>query len=209
MIADIQGLNVVALSDKFQVQFMEDNQATVTVIFKGDSEKMRHTDRTQRMKQQFERKLFNMINVGTKGQVADIFTKPFADKSKWEHALKLINHGRVTGEPQAGGKDSDAHVVSKPHLTAVASTPKGRSSGQAEDLALQLAMDKDYSNLALTKLLTTLVQDNVRFYCRGLRPGQGHHHLTRATLKFLAVTKFLNQCVAARTKHNLSSKQDI
>ena len=95
-VSDIQGLNV-ALSDKFQVQFMDDNQATITIILKGDSEKMRHTDRTQRisfgwLKQQFERKLFNMINVGTKEQVADIFTKPFADKSKWDHAMKLINH---------------------------------------------------------------------------------------------------------------------
>ena len=47
-VSDIQGLNV-ALSDKFQVQFMEGNQATITIIFKGDSEKMRHTDRTQRI----------------------------------------------------------------------------------------------------------------------------------------------------------------
>ena len=50
---------------------MEDNQATITIIPKGDSEKMRHNDRTQRisfgwLKQQFERKLFDMINVGTK-----------------------------------------------------------------------------------------------------------------------------------------------
>ena len=79
-VSDIQGLNV-ACSDKFQVQFMEDNQATITIILKGDSEKMRHTDRTQRisfgcLKQQFERILFNMINVGAKEQVADIFTKP-------------------------------------------------------------------------------------------------------------------------------------
>ena len=46
-VSDIQGLNV-ALSDKFQVQSVEDNQATITIILKGDSEKMRHTDRTQR-----------------------------------------------------------------------------------------------------------------------------------------------------------------
>ena len=88
---------------------MEDNQATITIILKGDSEKIRHTDRTQRisfgwLKQQFEGKLFNMINVGTKEQVADIFTKPFADKSKWDHAMKLINHVRVDIKLKSGGK---------------------------------------------------------------------------------------------------------
>ena len=67
--------------------------------------------------------LFNMINVGTKEQAADIFTKPFADKSQWEHAIKLVNHVRVENKLKTGGKDSadsDAHVVSKPHLTAAA-----------------------------------------------------------------------------------------
>ena len=142
-----------------------------------------------------------MINVGTEEQVAEIFTKPFADKSKWEHASKLINHARVTGKPQTGGKDSDAHVVSKPHLTAAASTPTSRPTGQAQDLALQLALGKD-CDPALTKLPTTLVQDNVRFYSLGFRPGQDHHHLTKATLKLLAVTKYLNHCVVARATHN-------
>ena len=186
---------------------MEDNQATITIILKGHSEKMRHTDRTQRisfgwLKQQFKRKLFNMINVGTKEQVADIFTKPFADKPKWEHALKLINHVRVTGKSQTGGKDSDAHVVSGPHLPAVARTPTSQPNGQAEDLAAKLDADKDYDDPALNKLLTTLVQDNVRFYSFGLCPGQDHHHLTKATLKFPAVTKFINQCIAARRANN-------
>ena len=141
---------------------MEDNQATIAIILKGDSEKMRHTDRTQRisfgwLKQQFERKLFNMIHVGTRERVADIFTKPFADKSNWEHATKLINHVRVANKLQAAGKDSDAHVASKPHRTAAATTPTSRSSDQAEDLATRLGIDKDFSDMALNKLLTTLV----------------------------------------------------
>ena len=83
-------------SEKFQVQFLEDNQATITMTTKGDSEKMRHTDRTQRisfrwLKQQFERGLFIVINVGTDEQVADIFifTRPFADKTKWNKARLL------------------------------------------------------------------------------------------------------------------------
>ncbi|CAE7940259.1 unnamed protein product, partial [Symbiodinium necroappetens] len=61
-VANLQGLNV-GLSDKFQVQFLEDNQATITIVSKGDSEKMRHTDRTQNisfgwLRQQLEVKHF-------------------------------------------------------------------------------------------------------------------------------------------------------
>ena len=122
-VADINGLNV-HLSSKFQVQFLEDNQATITIITKGDSEKMRHTDRTQRisfgwLKQQFERGLFNMINVSTDEQVADIFAKPFADKTKWDKALALINHAdcsKQTLDSKGGTKDSDSHLLHKPHV---------------------------------------------------------------------------------------------
>ena len=122
-IADVNGLNV-HLSSKFQVQFLEDNQATITIITKGDSEKMRHTDRTPRIsfgwfQQQFERGLFNMINVGTDEQVADIFTKPFADKTKWHKALALINHvdcSKQTLRSNIATKDSDSHLLHKPHV---------------------------------------------------------------------------------------------
>ena len=168
---------------------MEDNQATITIILKGDSEKMRHTDRTQRisfgwLKQQFERKLFNMMKVGTKEQVADIFIQPFADKSKWEHAMKLINHVRVEMKLKPGGKDSDAHVVSKPHLTAAASTPTSRSIDPDEDLATRLIQEKDFSDTALNNILSILVQDSIKFYSLGLRLGHDQHHLTKAEVPF-------------------------
>ena len=130
-----------------------------------------------------------MINVGTKEQVADIFTKPFADKSKWEHAMKLINHLQVETKLKPGGKDSDAHVVSKPPLTAAASTAR-------------LIQKQDFSDTALSNMLTMLVQDSIKFYSLGLRPGQDQHHLTKATLKYPLTTTFLNQCVAARINHN-------
>ena len=103
-VADINGLNL-HLSEKFQVQFLEDNQAAITIITKGDSEKMRHTDRTQ--------------------QVANIFTKPFADKTKWNKALALINHVDCSQSTLAGDEDttkgqatkgSDSHLLHKPHV---------------------------------------------------------------------------------------------
>ena len=109
-VADVSWLNV-HLSEKFQVQFLEDNQATIT---KGDSEKMRHTDRTQRMsfgwlKQRFEGGLFNVINVGADEQLADIFTKPFAD-TKWNKALALINHVDCSQSTLAGNKAEGRRV---------------------------------------------------------------------------------------------------
>ena len=117
-VANLNSLNV-HLSDKFKVQLMEDNQATITIILKGDSEKLRHTDKTQRisfawLRQQFERGLFNMINVDTKEQVADIFTKPFADRTKWLHALRLINHNLTGDQGGKPAKDSDSHLLSRP-----------------------------------------------------------------------------------------------
>ena len=56
--------------------------------------------------------------------------------------------------------------------------------------------------MALNNILTMLVQDSIKFYSLGLRPGQDQHHLTKATLKYPSTTTFLNQCVAARTNHN-------
>ena len=98
-VANIDNLRV-HLSDKFKVQVLEDNQATIIITATGSSASMRHTDRTQRisfrwLKQQFEVGHFNMINVDTGEQAADIFTvftKPFVDKPKWTNALRLINH---------------------------------------------------------------------------------------------------------------------
>ena len=159
-VSDINGLHV-AFSDKFQVQFMEDNQATITIILKGDSEKTRRTDRTQNisfgwLRQQFERGLFNMVNVATLEQVAEIFTKPFAEKGKWHHALKLVNHLDVPKPPWLNkkGKDSDAHIVAKPQvLAALAGRP-------VHELASQLRKDKDFSHSALRSVIEALPKSN-------------------------------------------------
>ena len=89
-----------------QVKVMEDNQATITVVATGNSQSMRHANRTQRisfrwLKQQFERGQFDLLNVGTLYQVADILTKAFSSPSKWFHALRLIG----IGEPLVGKDD--------------------------------------------------------------------------------------------------------
>ena len=106
---------------------------------------MRHTDRTQNisfgwLKQQFEVKHFNMVNVDTSEQVADVFTKPFAEKAKWLHALRLINHVDCPGIAPKKGKDSDSHLVAKPTITAP-SIGRPDIEGAAE----QLLSAKDFS----------------------------------------------------------------
>ena len=104
-IADINGLSV-QLPKSFQIRHMEDNQATITLLLSGQAGVLRHTDRTQRvsfgwLKQQYENGEFRLLNVGTAEQTADAFTKPFTEKSKWIHALRLIGH---TSSAHAGCK---------------------------------------------------------------------------------------------------------
>ena len=104
-IADINGLSV-QLPKSFQIRHMEDSQATITLLLSGQAGVLRHTDRTQRvsfgwLKQQYENGEFRLLNVGTAEQTADVFTKPFTEKSKWVHALRLIGH---TSSAHAGCK---------------------------------------------------------------------------------------------------------
>jgi len=66
----------------------------------GNSSTMRYANKTQNicfkwMKQQFEEEQFDLINVGTNWQTADILTKPFTSPTKWEHALRLMAIGKT------------------------------------------------------------------------------------------------------------------
>ena len=67
---------------------------------------MRYVNRTQNvsfkwLKQQFEREQFDLINVGTLYQAAEILTKAFTNAAKWEHALRCL---------AAGGCSTCTHV---------------------------------------------------------------------------------------------------
>ena len=82
--ADINSLKA-SFPEFYQVKFTEDNQATITVMSTGSSASMRHMNKTQNinfkwLKQQFECKQFDLLNVGTSFQVADILTKPLPDQ---------------------------------------------------------------------------------------------------------------------------------
>ena len=98
-----------------------DNQAAITLLLLGQAVVLRHTDRTQRvsfswLKQQYEHGHFKLLNVGTSEQTADVLTKPFTEKNKWVHALKLIGH---TSSTHAGCKPvSKVEVAEKVSATA-------------------------------------------------------------------------------------------
>ena len=73
-----------------------------------------------------------MINVGTDEQVADIFTKPFAGKTKWNKGLALINHvdcSKDALDNKDSTKDSDSHLLHKPHVHG---SPAACDSNQQE-----------------------------------------------------------------------------
>ena len=96
-VADINSLKA-SYPEFFQVKFMEDNQATITVMPTGSSPSMRHMNKTKTinfkwLKQQFECNQFDLLNVGTSDQVADILTKAFTRPALWQHAIQLISIG--------------------------------------------------------------------------------------------------------------------
>ena len=76
----------------------EDNTTCITTIKNGFSVKMRHLARVHGiscawMTQQFQRHGYSLVYVPTECQQADIFTKPFIERIKWEKAVRLINIG--------------------------------------------------------------------------------------------------------------------
>ena len=115
----------------YKVKFMEDNQASITVMGTGNSSTMRYANKTQNicfkwMKQQFENEQFDLINVGTLWQTADILTKPFTSPTKWEHALRLMNIG-----PSWIGADGKVrHLDSRPACVANASHQGGQDDSR-------------------------------------------------------------------------------
>ena len=208
-VAVINGLDV-HLSDKFKVQVLEDNQATITIILKGDSEKLRHTDRTQKlsfawMQQQFEKGHFGMINVDTLEQVADIFTKPFSERGKWEHALMLINHVREDEKP-----------AEKPGREAQAQTKKSQAAAaiqEVEMIASELSRLKSYDCLSLERLCEEMSTNKAARKSKRLRIDSKHNGfyqvygawthggmqgVTRSVNMFPMVTRYLNELVKAR-----------
>ena len=76
------------------LEVLEDNEATIKIVKKKGSAKLRHVSRTHRVNlastyDVFEDPSVDLLYVNTKEQVADIFTKAIAPQH-WDHALRLM-----------------------------------------------------------------------------------------------------------------------
>ena len=76
------------------LEVLEDNEATIKIIKKKGSAKLRHVSRTHRVNlastyDVFQDPSVDLMYVNTKEQVADIFTKAIAPQH-WDHALRLM-----------------------------------------------------------------------------------------------------------------------
>ena len=164
-IADINGLSV-QLPKSFQIRHMEDNQATITLLLSGQAGVLRHTDRTQRvsfgwLKQQYENGEFRLLNVGTAEQTADVFTKPFTEKSKWIHALRLIGH---TSSAHAGCKPVSSKGEVKTTTAAVSDGIK-----VVEDYA-KSALESKKLDFPTFEKLASLIRQHLKSSLSRARP---------------------------------------
>ena len=85
----------------FPFEALEDNQATIKVVKKGYSSKLRHIARTHKvnlssLSEVFERPGSEIEYVDTKEQAADIFTKAL-EPQKWANALDLLGMRYTSG----------------------------------------------------------------------------------------------------------------
>jgi hypothetical protein len=83
-----------------ELEVLEDNEATIKIVRKGYSSKLRHISRTHRVnlasvKEVFENPNIALNYVGTLEQVADIFTKAL-EPQKWGAALDMLHMAQFT-----------------------------------------------------------------------------------------------------------------
>ena len=88
------------LGRTMDLEIMEDNQATIKVVLKGYSPKLRHMARTHKVnlssiKEVIDKESVVLEYVKTDLQAADIFTKALP-VNKWDNALQLL--GIITPE---------------------------------------------------------------------------------------------------------------
>ena len=164
-IADINGLHV-QLPKCFQIRHLEDNQATITLLLSGRAGVLRHTDRTQKvsfgwLRQQYEEGHFRLLNVDTSEQVADVFTKPFTERTKWIHALKLIAHTYKSVDPQAGRNSVSKSVPAAPKSVCI-------TTEQLEHVA-KLLRRADRYDFEDFEQVAEMMYDNLRMSSSRLR----------------------------------------
>ena len=89
---------------------MEDNQATIKVVLKGYSPKLRSLVRTQRVNLSSIKEVFDSGDakieyVKTDKQAADVFTKAL-DPAKWQNAMDLLGLIDPAGQAQRSAREA-------------------------------------------------------------------------------------------------------
>ena len=145
--ADLNSLKA-SFPEFYQVKFMEDNQATITVMSTGSSASMRHMNKTQNinfkwLKQQFECKQFDLLNVGTSYQVADILTKPFTRPALWLHAINLIGIGPTKVEDEAARHTAAPNSTKVPKLATAAGNQGGSQKPFEPRMLIEFCCSED------------------------------------------------------------------
>ena len=116
------------LGREVALEVLEDNQATILIIHKGYSPKLRHVSRTHKVNlasltEQFERPNITLQYVDTTEQAADIFTKAL-EPQKWGPALEMLGIHTdlpVTRQQAKGENAALAHPSSDAGQTLTAS----------------------------------------------------------------------------------------
>ncbi|CAE7518954.1 unnamed protein product [Symbiodinium sp. CCMP2592] len=136
---------------------------------------------------------FKLLNVGTAEQVADVFTKPFTEKNKWTHALKLIGH--TTSANVAGCKpESKVEVDNK---VSVAAAPD--ASKVVEDFAKQSFEANDYSFKTFEKLMAAIVVSDE--FCRVNTSEADRAGVTKAMKTILQSAALNNDIISLGADH--------
>ena len=104
-----------------ETEVCEDNETCWRVCTTGNNPTMRHLERTHRvdvawLHEQHEQKVFKLSVIGTKAQVADIFTKPITNQPYWTSVTELIqvvNVGEYWLARETGGGGCCSHPFQK------------------------------------------------------------------------------------------------
>jgi len=148
----------VAGPGSLEVIFLEDNQATIRILQSGRSPSFRHTDKTQRLNlswlsEQFKRKHFRLVYVGSSLQAEDILTKPFTNSEKWESALRLMG---ISSQPLPRKEQQKMKACAG---EPVLQQRRDLSTAQGNLLALQWHLIAGYSLNFVADLIQRLVID--------------------------------------------------
>ena len=120
--------NVKPLNPNARLFIFEDNEAVLKMCIKGRSLAMRHCPRTHRvdLDGMFDRMLHDtsirMRFVGTKEQVADIFTKGSFSENTWRDLVDLLQVRKTTGichlKPKGGNPGVNSIIESEDTIAA-------------------------------------------------------------------------------------------